>query len=184
MPNRTEISLETPRLQLEPVQREHGPLLFEILSDETIYHYIPTEPPGSVAQLETRFERLASRQSADGLELWLNWAVRLKTTSRYAGLVQATVLQDGSALLAYELNRAYRGHGFAHEACTAVIAELSEHYLVSTIRAYVDTRNAASLRLLERLGFSRKDYLARSDYFKGVWSDEFVYTLTTSSKRV
>src|SRR5262245_41426871 len=122
MLNRTEIVLETPRLYLEPVQRHHASLLFEALSDETIYPYIPTEPPSSVAQLESRFERLASRQSSDGLEMWLNWAICLKATSYYMGLVQATIRQNGEVLLAYELNQAYRGQGFAAEACTAVIA--------------------------------------------------------------
>lgn len=173
--NRTEIVLETPRLYLEPVRRDHAPLLFETLSDETIYSYIPTDPPSSVAQLESRFERLASRHSPEGFEVWLNWAIRLKTKSRYAGLVQATIRPDGEALLAYELNQAYRGQGFAAEACREVIAELCGHYGVTFLTAYVDTRNAPSIRLLERLGFSRKEYVAQADYFKGAWSDEYVY---------
>lgn len=180
MLNRTEISLETPRLQLEPVLAEHALLLFEVLSDTSIYLYIPTEPPSSVAELAARFERLASRRSPDGLEVWLNWAVRLKATGYYAGLVQATIQRDGCALLAYELNQAHRGHGFAREACAAVITELFEHYPISSIMAYVDTRNTLSLRLLERLGFNRSDYVAQADYFKGAWSDEFVYSLAVN----
>jgi [ribosomal protein S5]-alanine N-acetyltransferase len=175
MINRTELPLETPRLHLEPVLRQHAPLLFEALSDESIYHYMPHDPPSSVAQLEARFGRLESRQSPDGLELWLNWVIRLKAPSRYAGLVQATVRQNGVALLAYELTQTLRGQGFASEACAAVIAELFGHYAVTSIVAYVDTRNAPSIRLLERLGFSRDAYLPQADYFKGAWSDEFVY---------
>lgn len=180
MLNRTEILLDTPRLHLEPVLRRHAPLLFEALSDETIYLYMPTDPPSSVAQLEARFRRLESRQSPDGLEKWLNWAIRLKATNGYAGLVQATIRQDGDALLAYELTQVYRGQGFAREACAAVIAELFEHYMITSLVAYVDARNEPSFRLLERLGFSREEYLARADYFKGAWSDEFVYALRVS----
>jgi ribosomal-protein-alanine N-acetyltransferase len=180
--NRTEIPLETPRIHLEPVLRRHAPLLFEALSDASIYHYIPTDPPGSVAQLESRFERLEARQSPDGLEVWLNWVIRIKATNCCTGLVQATICQDGSALLAYELTQVLRGQGFATEACQAVIAELRGHYAVTLIRAYVDTRNVPSIRLLERLGFSRDEYVARADYFKGAWSDEFIYSMMASDQ--
>ena len=173
--NRTEIPLETPRLHLEPVLRRHAPLLFEALSDESIYAYIPNDPPSSVAYLAARFERLESRQSPDGLEVWLNWVMRVKATSRCVGLVQVTIRPEGLALLAYELTQAFRGQGFASEACAAVIAEVFEHYAVTAIVAYVDTRNVPSMRLLERLGFSRGEYISRADYFKGAWSDEFVY---------
>jgi [ribosomal protein S5]-alanine N-acetyltransferase len=177
MLNRTEITLETPRLFLEPVLRRHAPLLFEALCDESIYRYIPQEPPESEAYLAARFGRLAARQSPDGQEMWLNWAIRLKATKEYAGLVQATIRPDGVALLAYELNQAFRGQGFAAEACAAVIEEVGRHYEVTICIAYVDTRNAPSIRLLERLGFTRTEHIVQADYFKAAWSDEFVYTL-------
>jgi RimJ/RimL family protein N-acetyltransferase len=160
------------------VRRQHAPLLFEVLSDESIYRYIPQEPPESEAYLAARFGRLEARQSPDGLERWLNWAIRLKATNSCAGLVQATVRQDGQALLAYELNQAFRGQGFAREACAAVLEELNGYYGVTTWMAYVDTRNMPSIRLLERLGFIRTEQIAQADYFKDAWSDEFVYTLS------
>jgi ribosomal-protein-alanine N-acetyltransferase len=180
MLNRTEMTLETPRLFLEPVLRRHAPLLFEALSDESIYRYIPHDPPESVAYLAARFERLAARQSPDGREVWLNWAIGLKATNGYAGLAQATIRPDGVALLAYELNQAFRGQGFAGEACAAVIEELGRHYEVTTCMAYVDTRNAPSIRLLERLGFTRTEHIVQADYFKDAWSDEFIYALLIS----
>lgn len=156
--------------------RRHGPLLFEALSDPSIYQYIPVEPPASVAQLEARFEQLESRRSPDGSELWLNWAIYFAPGQRYAGLVQATLRPEGEAMLAYELT-GVRGEGIATEACAAVSAELAGYYGVASLLAYVDTRNAPSIRLLERLGFSQVETISRADYFKGAWSDEFVYRM-------
>lgn len=176
--DRTELTLPTPRLRLEPLQRRHGPLLFAALSDPSIYDYIPVDPPASLAQLEARFEQLEARHSPDGRELWLNWTIYFTSTQAYAGLVQATVRPEGEAMLAYELTGALRGQGIATEACAAVIAELAGHYGVTALLAYVDTRNISSIRLLERLGFSRVETILRADYFKGTWSDEFVYRRT------
>ncbi|MFN8457214.1 MAG: GNAT family N-acetyltransferase [Anaerolineae bacterium] len=179
---RIELPLATPRLQLEPLRRRHAPFLFAALSDPSIYTYIPVDPPVSMAQLEARFEQLEARHSPDGRELWLNWAIYDNPTQQYAGLVQATIRPEGEAMLAYELTQGLRGQGIATEACTAVIAELVGYYEVTSLLAYVDTRNTPSIRLLERLGFSRVETILRADYFKGVWSDEFVYQQMVSKE--
>ncbi len=45
--------------------------------------------------------------------------------------------------------------GYAHEAAAAVIGHLREMHGVQRILADVSTRNIASIRVLESLGFSR-----------------------------
>jgi RimJ/RimL family protein N-acetyltransferase len=90
--------------------------------------------------------------------------------------VQATILADAGALLAYELGSAYRGAGYATDACQRVMRELVEGYGVREIRAQVDTRNERSIRLLERLGFERTALFPQADFFKGMSSDEYVYS--------
>ncbi|MFN8456702.1 MAG: GNAT family protein, partial [Anaerolineae bacterium] len=67
-------------------------------------------------------------------------------------------------------------------ACAAVIAELAGHYGVASLLAYVDTRNTPSIRLLERLGFSKIEMVTQADFFKGAWSDEFVYRRKVSDQ--
>lgn len=42
-------------------------------------------------------------------------------------------------------------------------------------KALVDTRNNASIRLLERLAFSRMRLIENADHFKGARSDEYEY---------
>jgi ribosomal-protein-alanine N-acetyltransferase len=175
MPNVPDRDILTPRLRLEPLTAEHAPRLFPVLSDPTIYTYTPGEPPGSVESLRERYERLQRRVSPSGEELWLNWAVWLEASRRYAGVVQATVRRERSALIAYELGEPFRGAGYATEACEAMIAALASDYSVERVRAHVDTRNLASIRLLERLGFRRVDLIRNADHFKGASSDELVY---------
>jgi [ribosomal protein S5]-alanine N-acetyltransferase len=175
MGDRVEQLLSSSRLDLEPIEAKHSQFLFGILRDASIYQYIPTEPPESMNQLRARYERLETRQSPDGGEVWLNWAIRVRANGTYIGTAQATVRRNGTALIAYELGAEFRGAGYATEACRTVIDELVHGYGISEIRAQVDTRNVPSIRLLERLLFRRIAVSRCADYFKDAWSDEYVY---------
>lgn len=168
---------ETERLLLEPLRPDHAAELFELLSDERLYRHIPQDPPATLEALTERYRRLESRRSPDGEQLWLNWAVRVKSDRRCVGRIEVTVRPDASALLAYEIGPASWRQGIATEACRRVIRALFEDGGVTEVRAEVDTRNLPSIRLLERLGFERGAFRANADFFKGRASDEWSYRL-------
>ena len=172
--------IETERLRLEPLQPDHAARLLVLLQDPRIYRYIPQEPPASHALLMQRYQQLASRLSPAGDQAWLNWAVSLPATAEYIGQLEATVFEDQTAYLAYLFGTAFWGQGYATEACTRIIQLLFDDYGVTQIKAEVDTRNTASLRLLERLGFTRIGYQANADFFKGSSSDEYTYGLSAT----
>jgi len=88
-------------------------------------------------------------------------------------------LPNRTAQLAYEFFPAFWGNGYAGEACRCVLQRLFVDYAITTVEAEVDTRNTASIRLLQRLGFDRVSYQAGADFFKGSSSDEYTYRLTT-----
>jgi ribosomal-protein-alanine N-acetyltransferase len=178
MGNEVEDNLETDRLILEPLRRDHARHLFPVLSDTRIYTFIPQDPPSSVHVLETRYRQLESRRSPAGDEYWLNWAILLKQRERYVGTIQATVRPDRSALLAYELSTDFWGQGLATEACSRVIECLFSDYDVEEVLAEVDTRNAASIKLLERLFFRSVLTRVGVDFFKDRSSDEYTYKLS------
>jgi ribosomal-protein-alanine N-acetyltransferase len=145
-------TIEATRLTLEPQLASHAEETFSVLSDPAIYVY-ENSPPRSLQWLRTRFEKLESRRSPDGSQLWLNWVVRLRSGA-LIGYVQATVHQNGQAAIAYEFSSAYWGRGLAYEAADALIRELVERYDVFYLTAVAKRANLRSLRLLERLGFS------------------------------
>ena len=144
-------SIATARLTLEPQVTEHAEEMFALLQDPAIYQY-ENEPPASIDGLRQRFARLESRTSADGRELWLNWVLRL-STSTLIGYVQATVRTGGCADIAYVLASRYWGRGFAGEAVQAMLDELAGRYDARTVAAVLKRDNVRSIRLLERLGF-------------------------------
>ena len=144
-------AIATANLRLEPQTTAHAEQMFVVLSDPAIYEY-ENEPPESLEWLRKRFTKLESRRSSDGTEQWLNWVIRLPT-SELVGYVQATVLPDGRASIAYELSSAFWGRGLAREAVQAMMIELTQHYSVTRFTATLKRANQRSRRLLERLGF-------------------------------
>jgi [ribosomal protein S5]-alanine N-acetyltransferase len=176
------IALRTPHVVLEPLCAAHAAEMFKPLFDPIHYQFIPQDPPASLEVLRARFERLEGRRSPNGRELWLNWALRL-ASGEAVGLVQATGYPDGRISIAYELFRAHQGRGIATQAVRAMLLHLRDQAKLNRATALVDTRNQRSIRLLERLGFSRTRLIVDAAYFKGAPSDEYEYALDLAELR-
>jgi ribosomal-protein-alanine N-acetyltransferase len=172
-----ERTLETRRLLLEPLTAAHAAELYEDLLDRRLYTFIPQDPPASVRALEERYRRLSARRSPDGSRAWLNWAMRDRDTGGYVGTLEATVETDRTASVAYTVFHSHQRKGFAAEGCERVLSHLFEDYGVVLAVAEIDTRNAASVALVESLGFRRAALHENADRFKGASSDEYRYEL-------
>lgn len=175
--------MNTEPLELEPLQASHAHVLYEFLRDDGLYRFIPQDPPVSEQALRERYTRLEKRQSPDGREVWLNWAARLLKTADYVGTFQATVLPNRIAYAAYMVFAPYQGRGYATQGLLRVVAYLSSEHHVNTIVAEIDTRNAASIALVERVGFTRVATVRDADFFNGTSSDEYRYELDTRANQ-
>jgi len=170
--------IETERLQLEPITPAHAEAMFDLLSDERIYTYLPTGPPASLESLRESYEFLSRGESPDGRERWLNWILVDREGGQALGYFQATVREPESCLIAYVLGPAHWGKGHAREASAALIGHLFERYDVPAVEAYIDTRNEPSIRLVESLGLLRTRTIQDADEFKGSRSDEHVFRVS------
>ena len=84
------------------------------------------------------------------------WAVIYKESGEIigrAGLMNSERL-DGIEL-GYEIFEGFRGRGFAVEACKGIIGAAAKRYGIEKLYAMSDIHNAASIRVLERLGFRK-----------------------------
>lgn len=170
------MSIVSERLLLEPLVAGHARLLFADLQDPGLYTFIPRDPPASLASLEARWRRLESRRSPDGSEAWLNWVARRREGGESVGLVEATVAGE-TAHLAWTVLARFQRRGYGREACLAMIAHLRAEHAVTRFAAAIDTRNAASIGLVESLGFARVGLVRDADAFKGSTSHEYRYEL-------
>ncbi len=172
-------TLHTSRLVLEPLVAAHADALYPVLCDPRQLEYLDHGAPSSLDALRERHRKLESRRSADGSEHWLNWAIVLREGDADAiGFVQATVLDDHRAWVAYQVATARWGQGIASEATQAMVEHLIAHYAVTQCVATVDRRNRRSCRLLERLGFSRAD--AAQAMAMDVQAGDWLYRRDTS----
>jgi [ribosomal protein S5]-alanine N-acetyltransferase len=146
-------TLLTPRLRLDPLVAAHADALYPVLIDPRQLEFLDGGAPASLEALRERYARLETRRSPDGREQWLNWALLLHDEPGAIGFVQATVLEDHRAWVAYEVAHARWGQGLATEATRAMVEHLGERYGVTQCMATVDRRNERSWRLVERLGF-------------------------------
>ena len=173
----SESILETSRLLFEPIHPSHALALFEPLQSSAIYNFIPESPPTSAEALAARYQKLAVRTSPDGQELWLNWGMRLRNNDEYVGVLQATVYPDATAYLAYILFPPFWKQGYASEGCRRILELLFTDYQVRIVIAEIDTRNTASMKLVEHLGFQRVGTKLDADFFKGSTSHEYHYEI-------
>ena len=82
-----------------------------------------------------------------------------------------------SASLGYCLGDAEWGHGYATEAARALLQWAFDTLDLNRVQAETDTRNAASARVLEKLGFVREGTLREDCVVSDEVSDSWVYGL-------
>lgn len=157
-------------LVLEPLTVAHAAAMFDVLVDGQIYRHLDYGPPSSVECLRGVYEQLAAGRSPDGSEIWLNWIVRIPGQPPM-GFVQATVIPDNRAWVAYVLSSRHWGKGHAFAATRAMLGHLEDARGITRFLASVEGENRRSIGLLERLSFR----LARPDEAQG-------YELTESER--
>jgi RimJ/RimL family protein N-acetyltransferase/DNA-binding MarR family transcriptional regulator len=82
-----------------------------------------------------------------------------------------------SASLGYCFDEAAWGHGYATEAARALLRWAFDTLDLNRVQAETDTRNVASARVLEKLGFVREGTLREDCVVNGEVSDSWVYGL-------
>jgi [ribosomal protein S5]-alanine N-acetyltransferase len=69
------------------------------------------------------------------------------------------------------------GQGYATEAALALLKFGFEDLGVHRIVAFCNANNAASYRVMEKIGMHRDGHLREALKWRGEWSDEFVYSI-------
>ena len=164
MPWAPALPILTERLEL----REHLPTdaddMLEFHSDPDVVRYVPWP----VSTRDDVLESLGKRLNAGRVENvgdWLILAIVLRESGKVIGevLLKCTSVDEGE--LGYALHRGYQGQGLAFDAANAMLRLGIEQFGLRRVTAELDSRNTASVRLLERLGFTLHRSFA--EQFKG-----------------
>ena len=146
--------MSAPVLQFELLDESHADELYPEFSEGESFRYTAGRAPTSPQALRKEFAELRAGPAAGKEETWLNWVVREPATAKLVGALQATVPKDGALWIGYRITRSASGRGVATAAIRWLLGELHSRYPGRSALAAVDTRNAPSLRVMEKAGFS------------------------------
>jgi RimJ/RimL family protein N-acetyltransferase len=116
---------------------------------------------------------------------WINFGVEVKGEGVLIGELAMGFISAAHAHyeVGYVFDPAYAGNGYATEG-TAMIVELAISGLgAHRVSGRLDARNAASARVLEKLGMRREAHFLQNEYVKGEWTDELVYAILATEWR-
>ena len=150
-----------------------------LLAHPDLHTYVPSDPP-TLEMLKSEYKYWESRISPKEDELWLNWVGRLKSNGKLVGHFQAGVNASLEASIAYTIGKDFQRQGFAFEGFEKILDFLFEEISVKYVKAWIDTRNLASINLVKKLGMTQVELIVKADHFKGLDSDEFVFGMVRS----
>ncbi|MDN7876089.1 GNAT family N-acetyltransferase [Burkholderia aenigmatica] len=182
MPLFEPVTLDTSRLVLRPLRDADAHTFFEIWSDAEAMRYFSFSP---MTHIEQAIERVARnvKNAASGQDLIC--VLELRETGEALGecvLFHANE-QCRRAEIGFSLRRKYWSGGYMREAASAVIDHAFGTLRLNRLEADIDPRNAASSRLLERLGFAREGLLRERWIVGDEVSDSALYGLLASDRR-
>ena len=149
--------------------------------DEDNRRFVPDEVFETVEDAAETVEFLMScYTSGDGP---LVYPVLLKYGT-YIGYVQAVPLENGTWEIGYHIGGSYTGQGYATEAVTAFLPIIMKQLGITEIAGICLAENAASVKVMERCGFT-KLYEGKGSY-QGQEHVicKFVYTLKSPGQRI
>lgn len=169
-------TLRTARLLLRPFTEADTDDIFTLHSNSRVMRYWDAPPWSERARAEPFImvckqmeqegsgARLAIERAADGV--FIGWCGLAKWNRAYR-----------SATMGYCLAEPAWGQGFATEAADASLQWAFATLDLNRVHAEADTRNLASGRVLEKLGFVREGTLREDCIVDGEISDSWVYGL-------
>jgi RimJ/RimL family protein N-acetyltransferase len=169
-------SLATARLHLRAFEDTDADDIFALHSNAYVVRYWDSPPWTERARAE-KFIATCRQMEQDGSGVRL--AVNRVSDGAFIGWCTLSGWNPDfrSASLGYCFSEAAWGHGYATEAARALLTWAFDALDLNRVQAEADTRNAASGRVLEKLGFVHEGTLREDCIVNGDVSDSWVFGL-------
>ncbi len=169
-------TLQTERLRLRPFTGADADALWALHSNAHVLRYWDSPPWSQPARAE-RFIAACEQLAEEGTGARL--AIDRESDAVFLGWCSFSRWNPDhrSAALGFCFGEAAWGQGYATEAARAVLQWAFDTLDLNRVQAETDTRNTASARVLEKLGFVREGTLRQDCVVNGDVSDSWVYGL-------
>ena len=145
---------------------------------EEVARYLYTEPR-SREQASEYLERVKLKISFDTEAHAIRLAAVLPNSGAVIGDISLRQVGDehGQGEIGFVINPDHQRHGYATEACAALMRLGFEELGLHRIVGRADPRNAASVGVMQRLGMRREAHFRENEFIKGEWGDEVVHAI-------
>jgi RimJ/RimL family protein N-acetyltransferase len=152
------------------------PDLFAVFSDPAVMRYWDGAPMASMAEAQ---DYLAEIDEGFRTRVLFQWGIALPPDGRIIGTCTLLRLAaaHGRGEIGFAVGKGYWGRGYGTAAVSALIHFAFGELALHRLEADVDPRNERSLRLLERLGFTREGYLRERYAVGGELQDSVILGL-------
>ncbi|MDQ3336347.1 MAG: GNAT family N-acetyltransferase [Myxococcota bacterium] len=161
------MQLATDRLILRELAESDAQRLFEIESAPDFGRYLERYSQSVEEAAEYLRGSVAATQLVPRL-VYDFAVVREDVMIGRAGMKRGET-EPRMAMLWYAIDPAHQGHGYATEAAHAVLRFAFEELELHRVWADADPRNAASVRVMERLGMRREAHHLENICIRGEW---------------
>lgn len=166
-------SLETDRCELREVPFSCADALFRIRSNREGARLGPdawTDPKQAEDRIREWHEWFAAKED-------IPWGVFPKGQDRLIGHIKYAYARQYLGAIGYHLDADYWNRGIMTEVLGAVVRFLYDRTDAYRLEATVHTKHAASMRVLEKIGFKREGLLRGRAYWHGQFCDLYMYAI-------
>ena len=176
MPTLTPVELLTPRLKLRWMDESDVEAHYAVFSDPEVARYWSSGPWTALDQSR---DHIAATQAAYADGSGMRLGIELRESGALIGNASLHRFVDASRRceLGYALARAHWGCGYVSEALRALLDYGFTALDLNRVEADIDPRNAASARVLEKLGFRKEGFMPERWIVQGEPADTVYYGL-------
>lgn len=170
--------LETERLLLRPYTPDDFDALFAMHSRPDIARYLYWGPRTEAEVRIVLEKKIVSRTIRSEGDV-LAFAVVLKATNEVVAdvVLQLVSEEHRQGEVGFIVHPDHQGHGYATEASRELLRLAFEDLKLHRVVGHLEARNAASARVLEKIGMRREAHFVENEYVKGEWQSGFIYAI-------
>jgi RimJ/RimL family protein N-acetyltransferase len=171
------VSLQGERIRLREVSPDDAPAAFQWSSDPEVFRFMAYDVMATVEEEAAFLSDIAAQSAAQPRTLY-DLGIEIDEHG-LVGMARLNIrsLDHRHAELGYCLRRDAWGRGYATEAAGLLLELAFTHVGLHRVSAFHDPRNAASGRVMQKLGMQREGVLRENVFAHGRWRDSIAYAI-------
>jgi RimJ/RimL family protein N-acetyltransferase len=170
--------IETERLLLRPFERGDLEAVLDLYGREDVMRYLYEVPADQATAAAIVSRKMAGTAvTAEGGRISLAAFAREDGAFVGDGVIGVASVEHEQAELGFVIHPDHQRRGFATELAVELLRIGFDEIGAHRVFGRAEARNAASARVMEKVGMRREAHLVENEWVKGEWQSELVYAI-------